>query len=98
MTVSEVGPRGDPEFSRVFVRTLGTELSKAVRGIGPRTHEGLHSYRLRSNTGKDVKGMGRENIREVRDYSNAVPHIRSLVGRSVSGWRGMRKSRGGIRT
>ena len=29
--------------------------------------------------GKDIKGMGRDDVREVRDYSNAVPGIRSLV-------------------
>jgi hypothetical protein len=47
--------------------------------------------------GKDIKGMSGNNVREVRDYSNAVPGVGSLVGRSINGWRGMRKSRGRVR-
>jgi hypothetical protein len=42
--------------------------------------------------------MSGDNVREVRDYSNAVPSIGSLVGRGVNGWGGMRKSRGRVRT
>jgi hypothetical protein len=42
--------------------------------------------------------MSGNDVREVRDYSNAVPGIRSLVSRSVDGWGGMRKSRGRVRT
>ena len=30
------------------------------------------------NTGEDVEGMGRDNVREAGDYSNAVPSVRSL--------------------
>jgi hypothetical protein len=77
--MSKMGPRGDPEFYRVSVSASGTELSKVVRGIGPGTHEGTHSYGFRSNAGEDIKGMSRDNIRKVRDHSNAVPGIRSLV-------------------
>jgi hypothetical protein len=42
--------------------------------------------------------MSRDDVREVRDYSNAVPGVRSLVGRGVDGRGRMRKSRGRVRT
>jgi hypothetical protein len=93
-----MGLRGNPECHRVSVNMSGMELSEAVRGIRPRMHKGMHSYRLRSNMGKDVQRMGRDDIREVRDYSNAVPSIRSIVGRCVNGWGSVRKSRGRVRT
>jgi hypothetical protein len=96
--MSEVGLRGDPQCYRSSVDTLGTELSKAMRGIGPEMHKGAHSHRFRSNTGEDIKGMGGDDIREVRDHSNAVPGIRSIVGRRVNGRGSMRKSRGRVRT
>ena len=66
--------------------------------IRPGAHKGAKSNRFRGNAGKDIKGVGGNNIREVRDYGNAVPGIRSLIGRSVIGWCGMRKSRGRVRT
>jgi hypothetical protein len=56
------------------------------------------SLEYNSNAGKDIKGMSRDNVREVGDYSNAVPGIGGLVGRSVSRQHGMRKSRGRVRT
>ena len=66
--------------------------------IQPGVHKGPKSNRFRGNVGKDIKGVSRNNIGEVRDYSNAVPDIRSLVSRSVIGWCSMRKSRGRVRT
>jgi hypothetical protein len=41
--------------------------------------------------------MSGNDIREVRDYGNAVPGIGSLVGRSVDGQGRVRKSRGRVR-
>jgi hypothetical protein len=42
--------------------------------------------------------MSGDNIREVRDYSNAVPSIGGFIDRGVNGRGGMRKSRGRVRT
>jgi hypothetical protein len=95
--MSKVGLRGDPEPCRVSVSVSGTELSKAVRGIGPGMHEQTHSYRFRSNAGKDIKGMSRDDIREVRDHSDAIPSIRSIVGGCINGRGSVRKSRGRFR-
>ena len=47
---------------------------------------------------EDIKGVSENGIRELRHDSDAVPGIGSLVGRCVNRQRGMRKSRGRIRT
>jgi hypothetical protein len=66
--------------------------------VWPAAHEGLKGNGFRSNAGEDIKRVSGDDIRKVRDYSNAVPGIRSLIERSVNGWCGMRKSRGRVRT
>jgi hypothetical protein len=74
------------------------ELGEVMGSIWPGAHKGAKSNRFRGNVGKDIKGVSRNNVGEVRDYGNAVPGIRSLVGRSIIGWCSMRKSRGRVRT
>jgi hypothetical protein len=74
------------------------ELGKAMSSVWPTAHKGVEGNRFGGNTGKDIKGMSRDNVREVRDYSNAVPGVRSLVGGCVNGWGRVRKSRGRVRT
>jgi hypothetical protein len=98
MAVSKVASRSEPKLCGISVGTSRAKLSKAMGGIGPRMHKGTHSHGFRSDTGKDIKGMGRDNVREVRDYSNAVPGIRSIVGRHINGQASVRKSRGRVRT
>ena len=95
--MSKVAPRSKPELCGVSVSTLRAELSKAMSSVWPGAHKRVKGNRFGGNVGKDIKGMSRDNIREVRDYSNAVPGIRSLVGRSVNGQCSMRKSRGRVR-
>ena len=96
--MSEMAPRGKPKLCEVSVSALRAELSKVVGSIRPGAHKGAKGNGFRGNVGKDVKGVSGDNIREVRDYGNAVPGIGSLIGRSVNGWHGMRKSRGRVRT
>jgi hypothetical protein len=74
------------------------ELGKAVSSVWPTAHEGSKGNGFRGNAGEDIKGMSGDNVREVRDYSNAVPGVRSLVGGCVNGWGRVRKSRGRVRT
>jgi hypothetical protein len=71
------------------------ELGKVVRGIWPRAQKGCKGERFWSNTRKDIKGMGRDDIREARDHSDAVPGIRYFKEGSVVGRR-RRKSRGSL--
>jgi len=96
--MSEVASRGKPELRRVSISAPGAEVSKAMSSVWPAVHKGPESNRFRGDGGKDIKGVSRDNIREVRDYSNAVPGIGSLVGRGVNGWGRVRKSRGRVRT
>jgi len=98
MGMSEMAPRGKPKLCEVSVSVSRAELSKPVGSIWPGTHKGAEGNGFRGNAGKDIKGMSRNNIREVGDYGNAVPGIGSLIGRSVNGQHGMRKSRGRVRT
>ena len=95
--MSEVAPRGKPELYRVSVSSSGAEIGKAMSSVWLAAHEGAKGKGLRGNAGEDIQGMSGDNVREVRDYSNAVPGVGSLVGRSINGWRGMRKSRGRVR-
>jgi hypothetical protein len=98
MGVSEMATRGKPQLCKVSVSAVGVELSKAVSSIWPSAHKGVKGNGFGGNAGEDVKGVSRNNVGEVRDYSNAVSGIGSLVGRGVNGWCGMRKSRGRVRT
>jgi hypothetical protein len=47
---------------------------------------------------EDIKRVSGNSIGEVRDNSNVVPCIRSLIERSIDRQRGVRKSRGRVRT
>jgi len=69
-----------------------------MSSIWPTAHKGAEGDGFGGNTRKDIKGMSRDNVREVRDYSNAVPGVGSLVGGCVNGWGRVRKSRGRVRT
>ena len=96
--MSEVAARGKPKSCGVSISASRVELSKAMGSIWPGAHEGAKSNGFRGNAREDVKRMSGDDVREVRDYSNAVPGIRSLIRRGVNGWGSMRKSRGRVRT
>jgi len=96
--MSEMASRGEKELCVLIVSTSGAELSKAVGSIGPTTHEGVKGKGFGGDTGKDIKRVSGNDVREVRDNGDAVPGIRSLIRRGVNGWGGMRKSRGRVRT
>jgi hypothetical protein len=98
MSMSKVPSRGEPESCIIPIRTLGAELSEAVSSIWPEAHKGAKGNGFGGYMGKDIKRMGRDDVREVRDHSNAVPGIRSLVGRCVNRRGSKRKSRGRFRT
>ena len=77
--MSKVAPRGKPKLCGISVGPSRAELGEAVSSVWPRAHEGSKSKRFGCNAGKNIKGMGGDNIREVGDYSNAIPGIRSLI-------------------
>jgi hypothetical protein len=96
--VSEVAARGEEELCVVSVSASRTELSKVVGSIWPTAHEGAKGDGFGGNARKDIKGMGGDDVRKIRDYGNAVPGIGSLIGRGVDGQGRVRKSRGRVRT
>jgi hypothetical protein len=98
MSMSEMALRGEEEFCVVSVSASRMELSEAVGSVWPTAHEGAKGNGFGGNAREDIKGMSGDNVREVRDYSNAVPGIGSLIGRGVNGWGRVRKSRGRVRT
>jgi hypothetical protein len=98
MGVSEVAPRGEPELCVLSVSMSRVELGEAMGSIWPRAHKGAKGKGFGGNTGKDIKRVSGNDVREVRDYSNAVPGIRSFVGGCVSSWGRVRKSKGRVRT
>ena len=77
--------RGEVELPELPVSTPGVELGEAMSSIRPRTHKGAKRKGFRGKAWKDIKGVSGNNVREVRGYSNAVPGIRSLVGRAMDG-------------
>jgi hypothetical protein len=79
MGVSKVSSRGGKEFCIIPVSMTRSEFSEAMGSIGPTAHEGTKGNGFGGNMGKDIKRMGRDDFREVRNHSNAVPSIRSLV-------------------
>jgi hypothetical protein len=98
MGVSKMPSRGEKEFCVVSVSSSGDKLSKAMSSIWPMAHEGADSNRFGGDVREDIKGVGGNYVREVRDDSDAVLGIRSFVRGSVIGWSRMRKSRGRVRT
>ena len=89
--------RGKPKLCGVSISASRAELGKAVSSIWPVAHKGAEGNRLGGNVRKDIKRMSRNNVGEVRDYSNAVSGIGSLIGGCINGRGGMRKSRGRFR-
>jgi hypothetical protein len=96
--MSEMAPRGKPKLCGVSISTLGAELGKVVSSVWPVAHKGAKGNGFGGNARKDIKRMSGNDVREVRDYSNAVPGIRGFIGRGINGWGSMRKSRGRVRT
>ena len=96
--MSKVPSRGEPELCGISISASGAEIGKVMSSIWPMAHKGAKGNGFRGNTRKDVKGVSVYNIGEVRDHSDAVPGVGSLVGRGVNGWCSMRKSRGRVRT
>ena len=79
MGMSKMPLMGEEELCILPVSPSGVELGEAMSCIWPGAHKGAKGNRFRGNTGKDIKGMGRDDVREVRDHGNTVPGIRSLI-------------------
>jgi hypothetical protein len=98
MSMSKMPSRGRPELCGVSISASGAEVGKAVSSVWPTAHKGAKGNGFGGNTREDIKRVSGNDVGEVRDYSDAVPGIGSLVGRGVNGWCSVRKSRGRVRT
>ena len=78
MSVSKVAPRGKPKLCGISVSMTRAKLGEAMGSVRPAAHKGSKSNGFGGNAGEDVKRMSGNNVREVRDYGNAVPGIGSL--------------------
>ena len=96
--MSKVASRSEPKLCGISVSTSRAELSKTMGSIQPRAHKRAKGNGFGGNAEENVKRVSRNNVREVRDYSNAVPSIGGIVRGCVNGQGSKRKSRGRVRT
>jgi len=96
--MSKMPSRSEPELCEISIGAARAEFSEAMSSIWLRAYKRVKGNRFRGDAGKDIEGMGGDDVREVRDHGNAVPGIGSLVRRCVNGWGRVRKSRGRVRT
>ena len=96
--MSKVALRSQPKLCGISVSTSRVELGETMSSIWPGAHKRAKGNGFRGNAGEIVKRVSRNTIREVRDYSNAVPSIRSIIRGCVGRGSSMRKSRGRVRT
>jgi hypothetical protein len=97
MSVSEMRVRRKLKLGVIAVSAKGAELGKTMRGIRWGTQQGSKTERFWFDTGEDIKGVSGDDVREARDYSNAVPGVRR-VKEGIGIRRRGRKSRGRFRT
>jgi hypothetical protein len=74
-----VALRSKPKLCGVSVSTSRAELSEAMSSIWPGAYKRVKGNGFGGNVGENVKRVSGNNIKKVRDDSNAVPGIRSLV-------------------
>jgi hypothetical protein len=77
--MSKVALRSKPQFHRIPVCMSRVELGEMMRSIWPGAHKRVKGNRFRGNVGENLKRVSRNDLREVGDYSNAVPSIGSIV-------------------
>jgi hypothetical protein len=85
MSVGKVRVRHELKLRWIAISMKRMELKKVMGSVRRRTNQGLNRKGFRLKARKDIKGMGRDDVREARDHSNAVPGIGGLKEGSVIG-------------
>jgi hypothetical protein len=84
------------ELPIICICMVWVEGSEMVRIIGPRSHKATKVKRFKGEMGKDIKGVSRNNIGELRYDSRGrwgcIPSLGGGIGK-----RSGRKSRGRVR-
>jgi len=81
--MSKMASRSKPELCGVSVSLSRVEFSKAMSSVWPGAYKRAKGNGFGDDAGQDIKRVSGDNVREVRDYGNAVPGVGSLIGRSV---------------
>jgi hypothetical protein len=89
--------RSEPKLCGISISMSRVQLGEAMSSIQPGAHKRAKGTRFGGNMGKSIKRVSRNDVREVRDHSNAVLSIGSLIRGCVDRGNGMRKSRGRVR-
>jgi hypothetical protein len=98
MSVSEMGARREPKLIGIVIGAVGMEVHEAVGSKRGSSQERAKGEGFRLNARENVKRMGRDDVRERRDYCDAVPGIGGFKEGLGIGRGGGRKSRGRFRT
>ena len=69
MHVSHMRMSCEAELSILSICSIWMELGKVMAIVGPGLQKAIQAERFRGNMWKNIKGMGRDNIRELRDDS-----------------------------
>jgi len=97
MCMGHMGMGCQAELPVISICTVWVKRDKAMSIIGPRLHKATKGQRLRGNARKDIKRVGWDNIRELRDNGRERwGHIPGIGGGISIG--GRRKSRVRLRT
>jgi hypothetical protein len=98
MHMGHMGVGCQVELPIVSICTMWMKGGETVCIIRPRSHKASKAKGLRGNMWKNIKGVGWNDIRELRDDGRGRWRRIPSVGGGISVRRGRRKSRGRLRT
>jgi hypothetical protein len=97
MRMGHMGAGCQAELHIIGICTVWAKGGKAMRIVGPRSHKATKEKGFRGNVQKDIKGVSRNNVGELRYNSwgrwGCIPSLRG----GISAGRRRRKSRGRVR-
>jgi len=98
MCMGHMGAGCQAELPIVSICMMWMKGGEMVCIIRPRSHKATKVKGLRGNTWKNIKGVGWNDIRELRDDSRGRWGRIPSIGGEISVRGGRRKSRGRLRT
>jgi hypothetical protein len=98
MHMGHMGAGCQAELLIVSICMMWMKRGETMHIVRPRSHKASKAKGLRGNTWKNIKGVGWNDIRELRDNGRGRwRHVPSIRG-GISVRRGRRKGRGRLRT
>jgi hypothetical protein len=96
MHMDHMGMGHQAELSIISICTVWAKRGEAMHIVGPRSHKATKGQRFRGNAWEDIKGVGWNDIGELRDNGRGRWGCIPGIGGGVS-IGGGRKSRGRLR-